>query len=294
MSYSATQLAWAAFASQSNLAATRRITLLALAECHNGQTGQCNPSIQRLVAMTGMKPQTVIDAIKELENTGLITAHRAVGACTSYRLTIAENGNTENGNTEKGTSAENGNAPMPKTATLPLPKTAYKPGIEPGKNQEVTVNARASQTDDKQPAGASAGGEGPHHGESAKPNSRAKPKRRIADDWQPSEQCLSVLEQGGITRAFALSLVGEFRIFWIDTGTLRASWDATFINRAKTLWQQQPGSTHATHQRPDNSAPAKIARAIAERNARQQPTGLGDAQDNIIELRQADYRAVAH
>jgi hypothetical protein len=58
---------------------------------------------------------------------------------------------------------------------------------------------------------------------------------------------------------------------------------------------QQPrnGANHA-HQRPDNSAPAKVARAIAERDAAKQPAGGGYAQDDYIELRQTDYHAVAH
>ena len=161
---------------------------------------------------------------------------------------------------------------------------------EQTKEQTNNVTARARRTENKQPAGASSGGEGPHQGDSAKPNSRAKPKRRITDDWQPSERCLSVLEQGGIPRTFALSLVGEFRIFWIDDGTARASWDATFINRAKLLWRP-PSTRHAKNQRPDNTVTGKIAAAIQRRDA---AFGQSDASSNVIELRSSDYRAVAY
>jgi hypothetical protein len=59
---------------------------------------------------------------------------------------------------------------------------------------------------------------------------------------------------------------------------------------------QQPrnGAHHATHQRPDNSAPAKVARAIAERDAARQPAGPGVPPDDFIELGSGDYWAVAY
>lgn len=56
------------------------------------------------------------------------------------------------------------------------------------------------------------------------------------------------------------------------------------------------GAHHATPTRPDNSAPGKIARAIAARDAARKPAtaGGGYAGDDCIELGSSDYRAVAH
>lgn len=64
-----------------------------------------------------------------------------------------------------------------------------------------------------------------------------------------------------------------------------------FLNLWETPSERQ---SNATHQRPDNSAPAKVARAIAERDAARQPTGTGHAGDDCIELRPSDYYAVAY
>ena len=64
-----------------------------------------------------------------------------------------------------------------------------------------------------------------------------------------------------------------------------------FLNLWETPTERQ---NHATHQRPDNSAPAKVARAIAERDAARQPAGPGIPPDDFIELGSGDYWAVAY
>jgi hypothetical protein len=106
------------------------------------------------------------------------------------------------------------------------------------------------------------------------------------------------VDKAGIPRTFADSVVGEFRMYWLDEGTRRKSWNATFLNRVKDQWARQRPKTrasdHATHQRPDNSAPAKVARAIAERDAARQPAGPGVPPDDFIELGSGDYWAVAY
>jgi len=292
MSHEATTWAWKAVASRRDLAATRRIVLLALAECHNKITGQCNPSMAKLHEMTGLKVHTIAPAIRDLELAGLVLADRQFGKGSAYQLTLtyAENGTSA----EMGTSAENGITPMPKTAELPMPKTAYKPGTEPGRNPETTV--QRAREEDKQPAGASVGGEGPHNGDSAKPKTATA--THMTDTWTPSEDCWRLVDKAGIPRTFADSVVGEFRMYWLDEGTRRKSWNATFLNRVKDQWaRQRPkprASDHATHQRPDNSAPAKVARAIAERDAARQPAGPGIPPDDFIELGSGDYWAVAY
>ena len=67
--------------------------------------------------------------------------------------------------------------------------------------------------------------------------------------------------------------------------------NAEFLNDWKL-----PEPWVTTNERPqatDNSVPAKIARAIAERDARQSAGG-GYAPDDFIELGSSDYHAVAH
>jgi hypothetical protein len=54
-------------------------------------------------------------------------------------------------------------------------------------------------------------------------------------DWTPSERVYVWAEARGLTRADVLDELDEFRIYWADAGTARASWDATFINRLKQI-----------------------------------------------------------
>ena len=68
---------------------------------------------------------------------------------------------------------------------------------------------------------------------------------------------------------------------------------AAYGQTQRTGQQPRNGANHA-HQRPDNSAVGKIARSIAERDARTQSTGQGDASNDYIELGSSDYFAVAH
>ena len=53
--------------------------LVCLADFHNQETGQCNPSVATLLKMSGMKRSTVYQYLKELEAEGIITKD------TSYR-----------------------------------------------------------------------------------------------------------------------------------------------------------------------------------------------------------------
>ena len=69
---------------------------------------------------------------------------------------------------------------------------------------------------------------------------------------------------------------------------------AAYGQQPRTANSNRNGADHATHQRPDNSAPAKVARAIAERDAARQQAGPGIPPDDFIELGSGDYWAVAY
>lgn len=174
--------------------------------------------------------------------------------------------------------------------------TVVTPEYTKEQTKEQTKAVQRAREEDKQPSGASGGGEGPHKGDSAKPKTATA--TRITDTWTPSEDCWRLVDKAGIPRTFADSVVGEFRMYWLDEGTRRKSWNATFLNRVKDQWARQRPKTrasdHATHQRPDNSAPSKVARAIAERDAARQPAGPSVPPDDFIELGSGDYWAVAY
>lgn len=76
MSNVATDWAWKA-----DLPPNLKLVLLALAHCHNGKTGQCNPRVKTLADMVGKKHRTVRYDLKALQEAGYIKpAKRRKGA----------------------------------------------------------------------------------------------------------------------------------------------------------------------------------------------------------------------
>lgn len=125
MSAEATYWAW-----QQEVKSTVKLTLLALANCHNEATGQCNPSITYISKRTGLNRKTVISSLQSLEEMGLIIPQRAAGNSTEYLLsTSTKNGttgqatSTKKGSTKNGTSTENGST---QKRTGVVPKTGQE------------------------------------------------------------------------------------------------------------------------------------------------------------------------
>ena len=56
---------------------TQKLVLLALADCHNGITGRCDPSIQRIMKFTGLSNRAIATA---LQHQGMLTVLRTQGA----------------------------------------------------------------------------------------------------------------------------------------------------------------------------------------------------------------------
>ena len=96
--------------------ATRKVTLLVLADCHNHLTGRCHPSIKFIAEHTGLDRKSVIDSLADLESRGLISVSR--GHSNSYDLNLDSpvNVSTENGTKpELNLGTENGTCLVPKT-----------------------------------------------------------------------------------------------------------------------------------------------------------------------------------
>lgn len=75
MSKEMVQLAWEAEVATSAM----KCILVALADHHNINSGQCNPSIKRLVNRTCMNKQAVINNIRKLVAIGLVSVKRDAG-----------------------------------------------------------------------------------------------------------------------------------------------------------------------------------------------------------------------
>lgn len=80
------------WAYEQRLAPTLKAILVALAYRHNAASGQCNPSVETLAAMTGLSARAVQYGLRELEAAGLIAATegKAGGRArsTNWRFTI--------------------------------------------------------------------------------------------------------------------------------------------------------------------------------------------------------------
>lgn len=105
MSARATFWAW----QQDVRPATAKLVLLCLADCHNGDNGQCNPSILYIARMTGLDKKTVMNGIGRLEEVGAIEAIKRRGHGTHYRLHTS----TKIGTTKNGSGTENGSSHYP-------------------------------------------------------------------------------------------------------------------------------------------------------------------------------------
>lgn len=126
MSAGATFWAW-----KQSTTSAQKLTLLALANCHNEGTGQCNPSISYISSATGLNRKTVIKSIAELEALGLIVAEKTHGGSTQYTIQASTNTGTS---TEIDTSTKNGThtgtkigtGTSTKNGTQPVPKLGHE------------------------------------------------------------------------------------------------------------------------------------------------------------------------
>ena len=83
-------IAWAV---RQKLPCTQKIVLVMLADRHNGDTGRCDPSHDRLAGDCGLTRRSVMDQLAKLDSAGFIrTHHRVIGklkASNQYTLMLA-------------------------------------------------------------------------------------------------------------------------------------------------------------------------------------------------------------
>lgn len=153
-------LSWAV---RQKLPSTQKLVLLMLAERHNKDSGQCNPSLELLAEDCGLSRRSVIDQIAKLQTAGYLTVrHRAnegLRLPSQYVLHLGfgvpERVQVENfdpyllppkvvndvhlGGEPAAPGSERPSPPQCKTFTTPVndvhqgsERAAHKPGIEPG------------------------------------------------------------------------------------------------------------------------------------------------------------------
>ena len=164
-------LSWAV---RQKLPSTQKLVLLMLAERHNKDSGQCNPSLELLADDCGLSRRSVIDQIAKLQTAGYLTVrHRAnegLRLPSQYVLHLGsgvpERVHTENfdpyllppkvvndahsGGEPVAPGSEPPSPPQCKTCTTPVndlhqgsEPVAHKPGNEPGIEPVNTKSAGA-------------------------------------------------------------------------------------------------------------------------------------------------------
>ncbi|MCL2076327.1 MAG: helix-turn-helix domain-containing protein [Betaproteobacteria bacterium] len=138
MSIDATKWAWEC----QGLTMTQKLVLLSLAD-RAGENNECWPSIKRLMKDTccGHR-QTIINALKSLEESGFIATQKVPGKITCYQLTGVKNrhatstGNDTSTSTKSDTSTGNDTSTgidvtSTGSGTRPVPKAVLAPNYEP-------------------------------------------------------------------------------------------------------------------------------------------------------------------
>ena len=72
MSFRALQNAFALVAQTPQLKPSATITLLVLADCHNQETGRCDPSVKTIAGRGSISPRAVNDGLRQLSDLKLV------------------------------------------------------------------------------------------------------------------------------------------------------------------------------------------------------------------------------
>jgi hypothetical protein len=60
--------------------------------------------------------------------------------------------------------------------------------------------------------------------------------KKMTHDWMPDQNCFDVLKLAKIDEKFARNQLPEFKIYWLDSNQVMASWNSKFIQHVKYKW----------------------------------------------------------
>ena len=60
--------------------------------------------------------------------------------------------------------------------------------------------------------------------------------KKMTHDWMPDQNCFDVLKLARIDEKFARKQLPEFKIYWLDSNQVMASWNSKFIQHVKYKW----------------------------------------------------------
>lgn len=117
-----------------------KLVLLVLADAHNGHTGECFPSLARIVKATGYSESTVKYAVRDLEQAGLLSRQsmadesgRTKGVKYTLNISQGRGQNMTPGGQETTGEGSEYDPPRGQNMTPHIDNREKEPGKEPGK-----------------------------------------------------------------------------------------------------------------------------------------------------------------
>lgn len=99
---------------------SEKLVLLCLADCHNADTGQCNPSVNYICKKTSLDRKTILKSLKLLNDKDWLSRTKVEGSSNQYYLSIGGSPLTVLGEGEYSSKA--------------VPNLGHKPKTKPKKN----------------------------------------------------------------------------------------------------------------------------------------------------------------
>ena len=242
-----------------------KLVLLILADAHNGHTGECFPSLARIVKATGYSESSVKYAVRDLEQAGLLSRQsmadesgRTKGVKYTLNITSGRGQNVTPGGQETKGEGSECDPPRGQNVTPHIDNREKEPGKEPGR-------ARAT---------------------------------RLPPGWSAPSEFIDFAIAEGFTRDDIVRRIEPtFRDHWLaasGASSRKADWFATWRNWVRRDAQRRPGAgsrqAHAAgNQRSDGSTLGAYQRAAArfqpEDDVSQRRAGLFGDGNGELEMR---------
>lgn len=238
MSHKATY--WAM--SRAGLHPTEKLTLAALADCHNGQTGACFPSQERLAQVVNVSRSTINRTLFALEERGLITRITTRGANGKQQQTRYE------------LHFRNGEM---------MPETVSHNDTRQGASRVAPMQSAVSHGCDSNQEDQS--------GNPPSPSVKTPPRgSRLPEDWQPNEDQIAYASQKGLAQDEITRIANDFADYWIAKAgrdAVKVDWNRTWQKWVRTELDRRGGQRNgrpASVGKPSGAEIAKNAAAIAK------------------------------
>jgi hypothetical protein len=209
------------------LTPTQKLTLMALADCHNGQTGACHPSIERLSKIVNVSRSTMKRALDELERLKLIAREGR----------FDDQGQTSNAyvlNLRHGEMIDQ----TPVQNEPPPGSPVNRPPVHPR-----TPNLEGNREDPPSP--------------SAKTPPRGS---RLPEDWAPNADQIEYARQQGLSDDQIVRIGTDFADYWVakpGKDGRKVDWNRTWQKWVRAEAERRPAA------RLGNRSPTEAARNAA-------------------------------